>query len=284
MTTRHAAKWVLGICLSLAVWPFSGLGFAEVAVGDAIQNIELPTLGGGKHALMSEQAHANVIIFFRPHQDHSTATLKAMAQCDQEFSGKSVHWVAVVSSSFTPEEVKATVAETGIKMPVLIDQGDVLYGRLGVRLHPSIGVTNEKFQLVAYEPFHEINYCDRVRGKIRFALHEINEAEVDKIDNPDRAAMPNDIKGAVSTRFVKMGEMYLAMKQYDKAAAQARQVLASDPQFAPAHVLLGDALNGLGKCGEAGASYATAQQLDPKLASAITEKRRACGARASAAP
>jgi len=279
MSRYRAAMWVVGTLLYLAIWPLAGFAFAAVAVGDVLENTELPVLGGGgKHTLLSNQVLANVFVFFRPHQDHSTETLKALAGCDKDFSGKSVQFVAVVSSSFTPEEVKATVAETGIKMPVLVDQDDALYRRLGVRLFPTVGVTDGKFQLVAYEPFHEINYCERIRGKIRLALHEINEADVERIDNPQRALMPNQVKGAVSTRFVKMGEMYLAMKQYDKAAAQARQVLAEDPRFAPAHVLLGDALAALGHCDDAGASYGTAAQIDPNLSTTISEKRRACGA------
>ncbi|HUK65401.1 MAG TPA: tetratricopeptide repeat protein [Anaeromyxobacteraceae bacterium] len=283
MTRRQAAKWAMGFCLSLVVWPFSGFGFAAVAVGDSIENVEMPVLGGGKQPLMSSKSLANVIIFFRPHHDHSLDTLKAMAQCEKEFAGKPVHWVAVVSGSYSADEVKATVNESAVKMPVLIDENDALYGRMGVRLHPSVGIANEKFQLVAYEPFLEVNYCDRIRGKVRYALHEIGEAEVAKIDNPQRALMPNDMQGAVANRHVKMGEMYIAMKQPDKAAAEARQILATDPRFAPAHLLLGDALAAQGKCEEAAASYATAQQLDPKLAPAIAEKRRACGSAPSAA-
>jgi hypothetical protein len=284
MTRRHAAKVAMGLCLSLAVWPFSGLGFAAVAVGESIGNVDMPMLGGGKHPLMSNKSLANVIIFFRPHQDHSLDTLKAMAKCEKEFVGKSVHWVAVVSSSYSQDEVKATVTESAIQMPVLIDQDDALYGRLGVRLHPTIGVTNDKFALVAYEPFLEVNYCDRIRGKVRYALHEIDSAEVAKIDNPEKALMPNDIQGAVATRHVHMGEMYLTMKQPEKAANEARQILASDPKFAPAHILLGDALAAQGKCDEAANAYGAAQLIDPKLATALADKRRSCGTGGAAGP
>ncbi|HUK65385.1 MAG TPA: tetratricopeptide repeat protein [Anaeromyxobacteraceae bacterium] len=279
MTRRRAAMWVLGTLLYLAIWPLAGFAFAAVGVGDVLENAELPLLGGGsKNTFLSSKSLANVFVFFRPHQDHSMDTLRALASCDQEFNGKPVHWVAIVSGSFPVDDVKAAVSETGIKMPVLVDEDDALYRRLGVRLHPTVGVTNEKFQLVAYEPFHEINYCDRIRGKIRYALHEIGEAEVDKVDNPQRALMPNQVKGAVANRHVKMGEMYIGMKQPEKAAAEARQILAEDPRFAPAHMLLGDALAAQGHCDEAQASYGTAQQIDPSLAAAVQEKRHACGA------
>jgi hypothetical protein len=38
--------------------------------------------------------------------------------------------------------VKALVKQVGLRMPVLWDQADALYGKLGVRLHPVIGITD----------------------------------------------------------------------------------------------------------------------------------------------
>lgn len=279
MTARYPALWALGCLLGGALSPQAAHAFSNVAVGDVLANAELPTLEGGKHALLSSQAQANVFVFFRPLQDHSLDALRAVAICEKEFSGKPVHWVAVVSSSWSPEEVRRVVAEAGIRMPVLVDQDDALYGRLGVRLHPVVGVANERFELVAYEPFHKINYCDRIRGKIRFALREIGIAEVEKIDSPERALFPNEVKGAVANRHVRMGEGFLRMKQWDKAAAEARHVIGIEPLHASAHLLLGDALAAQGKCAEANRAYESAGKLDPKLGPAVKEKRGACAAR-----
>jgi tetratricopeptide (TPR) repeat protein len=275
----RTATWTLGVLLSGAVWSVSLPARADVAPGDPIQNVELPMLGGGKHALLSSQAQANVFVFFRPRQDHSLEALKAMAACEKEFSGRPVHFVAVVSSSWPASDVEAAVVESGTLMPVLIDQGDVLYGRLGVRLHPAVGVANEKFQLVAYEPFRKLNYCERVRGKIRYALHEIGSAEVAQIDDPARAAFPNEMKGAVATRYVRMGELYFKTRQYEKAAAEARHGVESDPRHAPALVLLGDSMAAQGKCPEAAAAYDAAGKLDSKVAVAVRSKRDGCALR-----
>src|SRR6266540_5771607 len=165
MNTPHRiALRALALALSVAGWPLAGLAFANVALGEPVENADLPTLDGGRAALLSRKALANVFIFFRPEQDHSLATLKAMADCEREFADKPVHWVAVVSSRFDPQGVREFVREAGIRMPVLVDQGDELYGRLGVRLHPVIGIADGQLKLLAYEPFHKINYCDRIRG------------------------------------------------------------------------------------------------------------------------
>ncbi len=278
ITRRQIARWVLAFVLSLAVLPPIGSAFAHVAVGDVIDNEELATLDGGKAPLFSPKALANVLIFFRPQQEHSLSALRQMAQCEQEFAGRPVRFVAIVSSSWPPDEVKAVIAETGVKMPVLVDAEDHLYGKLGVRLHPTIGIVNEKRELVAYEPFKKINYCDRVRGKIRYALHEIDLAEVQRSENPPRALFPNEIKGAVSNRHVKMGERFLQARQYDKAAREAKGVIEKEPDFAPAHVLLGDTLAAQGRCADALPAYDAALKLDPSN-KAATKGKQACGGR-----
>ena len=275
---RNPLAWVLGIVVSCtALVPVSARAFANVAVGEALENVELTTLAGGKEALLSPQAQANVFIFFRPQQENSLKALKAIAECERAFAGKPVHWVAVVSSSWSAQEVRASVALAGARIPVLIDQGDALYGKLGVRLHPVVGVANEKFALIAYEPFQDVNYCDRVKGQVRYALKEISKTDLARTDAPERALFPDEVKGAVSNRFIKMGEMYLGMEQYDKAAAEARKLLQGDPRYAPAHVLLGDALSSQGKCAEAKLAYQEAVKLSPQLVAVVQQKKSPCG-------
>ena len=51
---RRAFRWALGIFVATAVWPLTGSAFANVAVGDVLENGELPTLDGGKHAFLSK--------------------------------------------------------------------------------------------------------------------------------------------------------------------------------------------------------------------------------------
>jgi tetratricopeptide (TPR) repeat protein len=272
--SRRALGWALGFLVFAASWPIAGLAFANVEVGGVIENAELPTLDGGRHAFLSKRHPANVFVFFRPGQEHSLAALRAMAACEKEFASKPVHWVAVVSSSWNVDDVKAVVQEAGLQMPVLVDQDDALYGKIGVRLHPVVGVANDKLELVAYEPFHKINYCDRIRGKIRYALHEIDLAEMQRTEHPPKALFPNEIKGAVERRHVRMGENFLRTKQYEKALGQAQEVLRRNPGFAPAHTLLGDALAAQGNCAEAAKAWDQARALDPKAAA---RDKLACG-------
>jgi tetratricopeptide (TPR) repeat protein len=160
-------------------------------------------------------------------------------------------------------------------MPVLVDEGDKLYGRIGVRLHPVVGIADDKGKLLEYVPFHKINYCDMVRVRVRKALHEVDQVAVDKVDHPDKALMPNAVPGAVARRHVKLGEMFLKSKQWEKAAEQGRIAIEKHPEGASGHLLLGRALAGLGRCPEADQAFGEAQRLDPR-SPALAEARRAC--------
>src|SRR5919198_1644958 len=117
---RRLAPRALGIAFAAAAWPLAAVAFANASLGDPIENAQLPTLDGGTAPLLSAKALANVFVFFRPGQDHSLDTLRAMADCEREFAGKPVHWAAIVSSRFDLRDVRAVVQEAGIQMPVLV--------------------------------------------------------------------------------------------------------------------------------------------------------------------
>ena len=85
-----------------------------------------------------------MIIFFRTDQDRSLDALRQAAACQKALEGKSVHWVGLVSGSASLPEVRKVAAAAGILFPVLVDEGDQLYERLQIRLHPAIAIANGK--------------------------------------------------------------------------------------------------------------------------------------------
>ena len=139
------------------LWSLSALAFANVPIGAVVENVSLPALGGGEQNLLSD-TNVSVFIFLKPGQEHSNQALVEIAECEKELAGKPVHWCAIVSDRVPRAEVEAEVQATGITMPVLIDQGDALYGKFGVVLHPVVGITDPDRRLVAYQPFAKVNY------------------------------------------------------------------------------------------------------------------------------
>jgi tetratricopeptide (TPR) repeat protein len=259
--------------LALVARPLAARAFANVAIGDVVDDAELRTVDGENHRLVGKGAKANVILFFRPEQEHSLDTLKDMAACEKDLADRPVHWVAIVSSSWSADQIRATVAESGIRMPVLVDEGDALYGRLGVRLHPTIGILDAKRRLVAYEPFRQINYCDRVKARIRMVLGEITEAEVAKVDAPERATTRTE--EGVARRRLNYARNLVRIQKLDRALEEVQKSLAVTPSAA-AYALQGEILAAQGRCPDAIRAFDVALKMEPSNRVA-TEGRKSCG-------
>jgi tetratricopeptide (TPR) repeat protein len=244
---------------------------ARAEPGTTIENVELKTLTGGTGKLLSAKAKANVFVFFRTGQDRSLDALKQMATCEKEMAGKPIYWTAVVSGSEPLEDVKAVVAQSGIKMPVLIDEGDVLYDRLGIRLHPMVGIADGKFVLNAMEPYRQIEYCEMIKTRIKLLLGEADQAALDKVLNPERSDLPGKDLAKKAMRDVNMARRLFEIGQFAESVKFAEKAVAVSP-VAEAYTVMGKSYTKLGKCPDAEKAFAKALELDPKDADAAAGK------------
>ena len=249
---------------------------AHAEVGTLVENVELRTIAGGKERLLSAKVRANVFVFFRTGQERSLDALKMLATCEKALAGKSVHWVGLVSSSEVPADVQELVKQTGIAMPVLIDEDDKVYGALGIRLHPMVGLADGAFRLSAIEMYRQIDYCDIVKGRIKVLLGELDAAGMEKVLNPARGTMPGEDIRDVARRDVNLGRKQLQIKQYDKALLSASKALEKAP-LASAFALIGDVHAARGNCAAAVKQYEQALKLDAAEKHALAGKAACAG-------
>lgn len=260
--------------LLLLAWLTFGPGawaYTHAQLGTVVEDAEMPTLAGGTDHLLSN-ATVNVIIYFRPGQDFSRMTLKELGPIEKELAGKSVHWVGVVSDRADRADVQALVKETGLSMPVLIDAGDVLYGKLGVAQVPVTVMCDRQHRLVAYQSFTKVNYAAVVRARVRNLLKEISDDELAAVLNPPAALTDSD--EAAANRRLKLADMLFKSKSYDKALANVDISIEENPSAA-AYALRGDILVAQGKCSEAVSAFDQALTLDPQNARAL-QGTKAC--------
>ncbi len=246
----------------------------RVQVGDVVEDVQLLTIDGRKEHLLQKGLAANIFIFFRPEQERSLDALKEMAVCEREFEKRSVRWVGIVSDSWPTETVKALVRETGVRMPILVDAGDALYGALGIRLHPVIGMVDRAGKLAAFEPHRQINYCERIRVRIKLLLGEATQADVARVDDPAATPLPHSDQG-VSRRHVNFARRLHDLKQDDLALAELQKALGFAPSAA-AWALRGEILSGRGQCTEAAQAYEAALKIEPASAVAQEGMKKSC--------
>jgi tetratricopeptide (TPR) repeat protein len=249
--------------------------FANLAVGDPLRDRELPAAAGGEAPLLGE-ARASVFVLFRTSSDNSLAALRELSFVERDYAKKGVRFVAVVSDADDVEAAKAMVRSSGAKMTLLVDVRDALYGELGVRMHPVVGVVDAKHRLAAYEHFRKVGFRRIVRGRIQVVLGEASAADMEKVLSPAESRTGDAL--APARREVALGRKELARGDPAKAERSARRGLELAPAHAPAHVLLGKALATQGRCAEARAAFEAALRIAPSDPEA-SEGLRGCGGR-----
>jgi tetratricopeptide (TPR) repeat protein len=272
----HLLGPALGLLLTAL---FSGPvpAFYNVAIGATLENAALPTLDGGRRDYLGS-GEANVFVFFRPGQAHSEEVLRQLEALKGKLADRPVYWSAIVSDAYSRGSVEELVREVGLDMPVLVDGGDRLYGRLGVILHPVVGIADRQHRLQAYVPFRELNFSVIVEAHIRHVLGEIDAQRLSQILAPKPAVNGGD--RAVARRNLKLAKMLYDMKRYDAALKAARKSAGLNADLAEAHALVGAILAHGDDCAGARAPLARALALEPRNATALTaqETCRSSGA------
>jgi Flp pilus assembly protein TadD len=145
---------------------------------------------------------------------------------------------------------------------VLVDQDDALYGELGVALHPSIGIADERHRLAAYQPYRRINLLDAVRARIQVVLGELTPAQLAAILDPPAQSVA--VNRALAR--VNLARALLAAGDVDGAIQSARAAVALEPAVAENPAVLAEMLARGGSCAESGREAGEARKLDPATA------------------
>ncbi|MBK9516410.1 MAG: tetratricopeptide repeat protein [Anaeromyxobacter sp.] len=269
---RLPAACLVGVALVGAAWPGAAAAFSNVREGELLENPTLPTLDGGRAALLSGAVTASVFVFFRPQQEHSLDALRELELVRRELAGRPLRFVAVVSGSWPADEVRAAVRAAGLDWPVLVDRDDALYGRLGVRLHPVVGIADRGLRLSSYEHFRQINFRQIVLTRLQVLLGEASPADMARVLDPPRATTGSP--EAEARRHLNLARALWRRHNGAQALEYLARSLAAAPS-APAHALRGEVLAAQGRCAQARPAFEAALKIDPAEAVALSG-RAAC--------
>jgi len=261
--------WLVLAALA-AFFPRPGRAFTNVAIGDRLEDVTLRTLDGQPLPLLSREATASVFVFFRPQQDHSLDALMELAAIQKTLRGRSVRWVGVVSDGWPADEVREVVRRSGADLPVLVDVGDRLYGKLGVRLHPVVGIADRQLRLAAYEHYRKINFSEIVLARLRVVLGDLQEADMAAVLEPPKAV---DATSADQARHdLSLARLLWKKGSAEKALEWVRKSLSVAPS-AGAYALQGEILATQGQCPAALPLFEAALKID--AAEPVAQKGRA---------
>ncbi|HET8541789.1 MAG TPA: hypothetical protein VFL83_18070 [Anaeromyxobacter sp.] len=246
-----------------------------IETGQVLGDLTLARIDGGSAPVVDRAAGATALLFFKTQQERSLETLKVMAGCQPRLAGKPVRWVGIVPGDTAPAEAKAAVDASGMTLAVLVDAGDALYAKLGMRMHPGIAVVDRARKVVAFEAFHPVDFCEVITARLRRALGEISDEDVAKVLAPKQSRMPGDDPAGVARRHLSFGRKLLAAKAYAQAHENARKALALAP-LPDAWTLEGEIFAAEGRCDDAVRAFDAALRMDPRDQAAATG-RQGCG-------
>ena len=134
--TRHKflRSWALLATVLVAGSPTANQAFSYVGQGDRLPEISLPRHGGGQASYLGDGApQARVFAFVKGEHTRSAELMAELADLIDEFEDRPVSWALVVSD----RHGAAWADSVALALPtatVLTDEGDQLYGTLGVAL------------------------------------------------------------------------------------------------------------------------------------------------------
>ncbi len=261
---RTLTRCCLFLVLATLAWgaaPGDSLAFKYVAVGDRLPRMRLPAVGRQARLdyLGGGTDRVRVFAFVGEGSERSTSLLRIFARLHQRFADRPVHWCLIVTDRDSAAWAD-TVAAVCPGVPALLDEGDALYGTLGVPLTPVVGVADSLGVLRAYLPYRKVNYEAVIAGHVRHLLGEIDAAALARILSPPRRRV-HDSAAASVERSLKLARLLLERGKPDKALSLAEKAVARYPDEPAAQVLLAEVHAALGDSAAARDARARADSL-----------------------
>jgi len=252
----------LVLALALAGLPRTAHAFRYADIGNELPNATLKTLDGKQREVLEPDARINVFMFFRPNQQRSLDSLTILARVCEDYADRGIHCTALVSDYYKRKEITSAINHAGWDSArTLIDHDELYAGRLGVSLHPSVGIANGDCELLAYEPFSQINYAQRIEAQIEYAIGEINLEQLRAALDPP--VLPKKHKDRAFLNYSYALKLYDSGK-LDRALEIARTALEVDENMVDAYVLIGLIYLRKNDCKHARQQFGMALSRDPK--------------------
>lgn len=266
---RIATALALGLALAVIALPAGAFRYADI--GNELPNATLKALDGKQRQILDPEAPLNVFMFFRPNQPRSLEALTILTRVCENYADRKVNCVALVSDYYKRKEVlKAIKHADWSAARTLVDHDELYAGRLGVSLHPSIGIANGACELLAYEPYAHVNYTQRIEAQIEYALGEINLEQLRAALDPP--VLPKKHKDRAHLNYHYALKLYDSGK-LDRALETAKQALEIDDTLVDAYALIGLVYLRKSDCNKAKQHFEMALSRDPDNAAAKQGKQ-----------
>lgn len=240
----------------------------NIQAGEAAPDFTLSTTEGNTVSLSEYRDEVVALIYWRTGQKRSLLAVKDGNDVLEEFKKKNMKILSIIADSDNKDDAEKTFSENGIEYPLLVDYDRVFYSTYGIRVYPTTIIIDKDGKLSYVIPSHPLTYKKLLKGHIRKALGEIDEAGLQEALSTKKEDYDKDEKDALrrynlALKFTKSG-------MHDLAIDTVLKAINAKPEMTKPHILLGFLYLETNESDQALDAFNKALELDPDSRDAKT--------------
>ncbi len=264
MPSNRTSRSIALFCGVLAAFA-PALGQSElrkIKVGDKFEPFTLTDLDGQSFSCQPDQGRILAVVFLAAHQERSERAAKELIRiaADFERGGHPVDLVALISSSDDVPYFRRLKNDLQARMPILIDQEDRIWGKLGMTATPTVVVADPRGRISWIRAGHGYDFAEEARSELAQALGlEPRKAE----EHGPVKALTNDRPEDRARRHLKMALLLEEEGRFDAAIAEIKKADELTPNVPEIRLLLAQLFCRTGRGGEAASVLNTVATTRP---------------------
>jgi len=292
-----ASAVAVGLIMGLFfVTPGNGAAFRNLEKGQPAPDFTVKDMDGTDRTLATENGKVVILSFVKVDQDRSIKTLNTLEEVNGIFKNEGVTVWGITSQTEDKDAIQGLIDKLDLNYPILLDEGQKLYGEFGLFTFPSTMLVDQKGNYVHEYASYSNDFQDRIVNDIKVLLGIISEEEstaaASKTEIVEQSPEEKDaarnlqmakvlLKRGFGTKALPKlekalelnptliearllsGEVYLKDEQYDKAREQFEKVFETESNSNEARVGIASVYIAEGKLDEAEAQLQKAITLNP---------------------
>lgn len=230
--------------------------------GDPVPQISLTDLDGKVAKTAEWRGRPGVLIFVAAGQSSSERALRALQAARDTIAADNIGMLALTADAVQVPYFRELGHRAGLRIPVALDPGRDVYGRIGVIVLPTTLFYDKSGKLAFVISGYDLSYQNTAEAHLKLLAGRISADEhaqrlvttrPGRDDQHDRA-----------DRLCRSAEFMRRRGLTTQAAAELEKAIEADPSYAPARLQLADLRALTGDLAGAEALVADVRKSDPR--------------------
>lgn len=240
----------------------------SIQAGEAAPDFTLSSTDGNAVSLSEYRDEVVALIYWRTGQKRSLLAVKDGNDVLKEFKKKNIKVLSIIAGSDNKDDAEKIFSENGIEYPLLIDYDRTFYSTYGIRVYPTTIIINKDGKVSYTIPSHPLTYKKLLKGYIRKALGEIDEAGLKEALSTKREK--HDKSELEALRLYNLALKFTQSGMHDLSIDTVLKSIAAKPELTKPHILLGFLYLETKEDDQAMDAFNKALELDPDSRDAKT--------------